>query len=67
MEVGLVRTAEDALPVLRQASQPLGPMGAEWMGRQSAGLKGRDDPAHLDRNVRLGEKGRRRWLMCRQR
>ena len=31
---GLVRTAEDALTVLRQASQPLGPMGAEWLKRQ---------------------------------
>jgi hypothetical protein len=31
IEVGLVRTAEDALTVLRQASQPLGPMGAAWM------------------------------------
>jgi hypothetical protein len=29
LEAGLVRTAEDTLTVLRQASQPLGPMGAE--------------------------------------
>ncbi len=29
LEAGLVRTMEDALTVLRQASQPLGPMGAE--------------------------------------
>jgi hypothetical protein len=29
-----VRTADDALTVLRQASQPLGPMGAEWLQRQ---------------------------------
>ncbi len=29
IEAGLVRTAEDALTVLRRASQPLGPMGAE--------------------------------------
>jgi hypothetical protein len=34
IEAGLVRTAEDALTVLRQASQPLGPMGAEWLKRQ---------------------------------
>jgi hypothetical protein len=34
IEAGLVRTAEDALTVLRQASQPLEPMGAEWLQRQ---------------------------------
>jgi hypothetical protein len=33
LEAGLVRTAEDALTVLRQASQPLGPMGAGWLKR----------------------------------
>jgi hypothetical protein len=38
IEVGLVRTAEDALTVLRQASQPLGPMGAEWLKRQERDL-----------------------------
>jgi hypothetical protein len=38
LEAGLVRTAEDALTVLRQASQPLGPMGAEWMQRQERRL-----------------------------
>ena len=37
-EAGLVRTAEDALTVLRQASQPLGPMGAEWLQRQERNL-----------------------------
>jgi hypothetical protein len=37
-EAGLVRTAEDALTVLRQASQPLGPMGAEWLERQQRDL-----------------------------
>jgi hypothetical protein len=36
LEAGLVRTAEDALTVLRQASQPLGPMGAEWLKRPEA-------------------------------
>jgi hypothetical protein len=35
---GLVRTAEGTLTVLRQASQPLGPMGAEWLERQERGL-----------------------------
>jgi hypothetical protein len=30
LEAGLVRTAENALTVLRQASQPLGPMGGEF-------------------------------------
>jgi hypothetical protein len=38
LEAGLVRTAEDALTVLRQASQPLGPMGPEWMRRQERDL-----------------------------
>jgi hypothetical protein len=38
LEAGLVRTAEDALTVLRQASQPLGPMGAEWLQRQERDL-----------------------------
>jgi len=38
LEAGLVRTAEDALTVLRQASQPLGPMGAEWLKRQEQDL-----------------------------
>ena len=40
IEARLVRTAEDALTVLRQASQPLGPMGAEWLERQERGLEG---------------------------
>jgi len=39
---GLVRTMEDALGVLRQARQPLGPMGAEWLARQEHAWK-RDD------------------------
>ena len=38
IQAGLVRTAEDTLTVLRQASQPLGPMGAEWLERQARGL-----------------------------
>jgi hypothetical protein len=38
LEAGLVRTAEDALTVLRQARQPLGPMGAEWLERQERRL-----------------------------
>ena len=33
-----MRTAEDVLTVLRQASQPLGPMGAEWLKRQEREL-----------------------------
>jgi hypothetical protein len=40
LEAGLVRTAEDALTVLPQASQPLGPMGAEWLEWQERGLEG---------------------------
>jgi hypothetical protein len=43
IEAGLVRTMEDVLSVLRQASQPLGPMGAEWLERQERVLK-REDP-----------------------
>jgi hypothetical protein len=39
IKAGLVRTAEDALTVLRQASQPLGPMG-ESEGCRSASLAG---------------------------
>ncbi len=38
LEAGLVRTAEDALTVLRQASQSLGPMGAAWLQRQERDL-----------------------------
>jgi hypothetical protein len=38
LEAGLVRTAEDALTVPRRASQPLGPMGAEWLQRQERDL-----------------------------
>jgi len=38
IEAGLVRTAEDTLTVLRQASAPLGPMGAEWLSRQERRL-----------------------------
>jgi len=34
IEAGPVRTAEDALTVLRQASAPLGPMGADWLPQQ---------------------------------
>jgi len=36
---GLVRTLEDALKVLRHASQPLGPMGAEWLERLARALE----------------------------
>jgi hypothetical protein len=38
LEAGLVRTAEDTLIVLRQESQPLGPMSAEWLKRQERDL-----------------------------
>jgi hypothetical protein len=38
LEAGLVPAAEDALIVLRQATQPLGPMGAEWLQRQEGDL-----------------------------
>ena len=39
-DAGLVKTAEDVLTVLRRASQPLGPMGAEWLKRQERELEG---------------------------
>ena len=42
IETGLVRTAEDVLTVLRQASQPLGPMGGEWLRRQERQLGSSD-------------------------
>jgi hypothetical protein len=38
LESGLVRAAEDALTVLRQASQLLGPMGEEWLAPQKRRL-----------------------------
>ena len=39
VDAGLIKTMEDALPVLRHASQPLGPMGAEWLEMQEQKLK----------------------------
>jgi hypothetical protein len=39
LEVGLVGTVSDALAVLRQASRPLGPMGAEWLEAQECQLR----------------------------
>ena len=42
LEAGLVRTAEDALIVLRQASQPLGPMGGSGSRNRSGGWTKRE-------------------------
>jgi hypothetical protein len=42
IDAGLIRTMEDALKVLRHASQPLGPMGAEWLARQARAMKWED-------------------------
>ena len=42
LETALVRAMEDALSVLRQASQPVGVMGAEWLERQAQTLKRKD-------------------------
>jgi hypothetical protein len=42
LEAGLVRTVEDALAVLRHASRPLGPTGAEWLETQER----RPQPPH---------------------
>jgi hypothetical protein len=40
IEAGLVRTMEDAVTVLRQASQPLWLMGDEWLKLQERLLRG---------------------------
>jgi hypothetical protein len=42
IDAGLITTMEDALQVLRHASQPLGPMGAEWLERQKQKFRGGD-------------------------
>ena len=42
IDAGLIRTMEDALRILQQASQSLGPMGAEWLERQERALKSED-------------------------
>jgi hypothetical protein len=42
IDAGLIRTMEDALRVLRHASRPLGPMGAEWLEQQARALKRED-------------------------
>jgi hypothetical protein len=42
IDAGLIKTMEDALRALRHASQPLGPMGAEWLERQEQKLKSED-------------------------
>ena len=39
IDAGLIKTMEDALQVLRHASQPLEPMGAEWLERQARELE----------------------------
>src|SRR5262249_39830117 len=40
---GLIKTMEDAVNVLRHASQPLGPMGAQWLERQEQKVKAKTD------------------------
>src|SRR5262245_37294376 len=40
IDAGLKRTTEDTIKVLRHASQPLGPMGAEWLERQEQEPRG---------------------------
>jgi len=42
IDAGLIKTMEDALQVLRHASQPLGPMGLKWLERQEQKLRGED-------------------------
>jgi hypothetical protein len=51
LEAGLVRTAEDALTVLRQASQPLGPMGGGVAEAPGAGSVTRADRQRRDQDV----------------
>ena len=56
LEAGLVRTAEDALTVLRRASQPLGPMGAV-VGAAGAGTlttHERTRPTRASSRIRAG-------------
>src|SRR5262245_14036108 len=49
IDAGLIRTMEDALSVLRDAGQPLGPMGAEWLERRSRSSRVKtDDDAVVD-------------------
>jgi hypothetical protein len=51
-----VRTAEDALTVLRQASQPLGSMGAVWLAQQGGGWTRREARRHCPARA-LGSRG----------
>src|SRR5262249_10229053 len=39
IDAGLMKTMEDALEVMRHASQPLGPIGVEWLERQARALE----------------------------
>jgi hypothetical protein len=40
LAAGLICTMEDVLTVLREARQPLGPMGEEWLARQERAFRG---------------------------
>ena len=42
LDAGLIKAMEDAVKVLRHASQPLGPMGAEWLERQARAMGSED-------------------------
>jgi hypothetical protein len=48
LEAGLVRTMEDTVTVLRQASAPLGPVGDEWLRIQER-LLGGNEPLYRTR------------------
>ena len=39
LDAGLIKALEGTVKVLRDASQPLGPMGAEWLERQAGALE----------------------------
>ena len=43
IDAGLIKTMENAVKVLRHASQPLGLMGAEWLKRQEQKLTGQHE------------------------
>src|SRR5262245_16061412 len=52
VEVGLIKTLEDAVKVLGHASQPLGPMGGSgWSARLERWRKGVRDPVPRSSNI----------------
>ena len=62
---GLIRTLEDALRVMRHASQPLRPMGAEWLERQARALKLVDIGSTIPRLAAAAAEPKGRTRACR--